>query len=102
MYEDALGAGFSGVSDVLYRQHLCKDSYAMLSLNTFPRCSFIHKFVFGAVNTATVPMRAAVRNHVARVRMTTEYCVAGSDFAPLGNVNHTTANSDSLIRPFTS
>ena len=101
VYEDALGAGFSGVNDGLYRQHLCNDSYAMLSLNRFPKCSFIHMFVFGAVKIANVPISAAVRNHNANVRITPDYCRAGNDFAPLGNVSHTTANSDCLMRPFT-
>ena len=86
VYEDALGAGFSKIKDMLHRHHPCRDSYAMLSLNTFPMCSFLHRLVFGAVNTATVPMRAAVRNHVAKVRMTTEYCFAGKDFAPPGRL----------------
>ena len=102
VYDEALGAGFPGVRDAWYRQHLCNDSYVMLSLYRVARYSSIHIFVFVAVRTATVPMSAAVRNHNAIVRITVENCLAGNAFEPCGKVNHTAANSDDLIRPFTS
>ena len=100
VYVEALGNGFPGVKDALYRQHLCNDSYAMLSLSKLPMCSLVHMLVFGAVSIVTVPMSAAVRNHNARVRITAEKCFDGSAFEPRGKVSHTAANSD--MRPFTS
>ena len=102
VYVEALGNGCSGVSDAVYRIHRCNDSYAMLSPSKFPMCSLVHVFVLGAANTATVPMRAAVRNHDANVRITAVKCFGGSAFVPRGNVIHTAANSDCFIHPCTS
>lgn len=101
VYVETLGNGLPGVNDALHRQHLCNDPYAMLSLNKFPMCSRVHMLVLGAVNTATIPMRAAERNHDAIVRITAERCFGGA-FEPRGKVSHTASNSDCLMRPFTS
>ena len=102
VYVDALGKMFSGVSDALYRQHRCNDSYAMLSLSRFPMCALIQVFVFGEARIATVPMGAAVRNHSARVFMIKETYRGGTALAFRGNVIHKAAYSDFLILPLTS
>ena len=93
----ALRFGSSGFGDVLFKQHQCNVSPAMLSLNGLSLLMFVHVSVFGAVNAATVPTSAAVRIHDARIRIVAETdlgFLVVSGFGATGLINHMAEHSD--------
>ena len=82
---------------VLFQRHQRNVSPAKLLLSELSLLRFVHVSIFGAVSTATVPKRAAVRNHDKMVRFITEpdfgFLVV-TDFGASCLMNHVAANPD--------
>ena len=83
--------------DVLFQQHQCNVSPAMLLLSDLSLKRFVHVSIFGAVSAATVPTIAAVRNHDTMVRFITESDLGFlvlTDSEAFGVMNHVAATPD--------